>query len=245
MSVPDYPAGTTIHRRVTCRGKASAPETGDSLTFAVHKGGSNAGAAVTTTTGLTYHFSGGWDGKPGLILFTIDTSDAFYASNNDYSVVATGGTVDDVPITGEVAFEFSIEKQTSSRVNVRAAVGISGATLSADLFAIYGGLSDAVSTLATVDSNVTAIVSDVNTIETAVGNIPKNVLIYDFEAHSGAIPPRSLFNASRAIISKWTLPVPGTLPGSGTHTVYAEDGTTPAFTRTVTFDSSGNITGEA
>lgn len=82
---------------------------------------------VATGVTLTVDF----DTVTGLHHVRIDTSDAFYAVANDYSVVITTGTVDGVSVVGTVLATFSIENRygSSSRYfqNVaREAHGVAG-----------------------------------------------------------------------------------------------------------------------
>lgn len=63
------------------------------------------------------------------------------------------------------------------------------------------------------------------------------VLCTDWTTITGEVPSRSALNALRHIRNKWAL-------DGNTKTVYAEDGTTPAFTTTVTADGAGNITAD-
>lgn len=63
------------------------------------------------------------------------------------------------------------------------------------------------------------------------------VLCTDWTTITGEVPSRSVLNALRHIRNKWAL-------DGNTKTVYAEDGTTPAFTTTVTADGAGNITAD-
>lgn len=261
MSVPDYPAGKIIYIPITSRSKASVPMTGVGLAFAVYKDDST----TETTAGVTTTFTSGFDGRAGLINIKIDTSaDAFYTTDTDYGVVATAGTVDGESVVGETVARFSIEKQTSSRVNVRAAVGLSSASLTSDLVAIYDALGT-VSTQATtiqtgvtamqatlttivgytdqVETIVTAISGYVDGVESTLATLPATIWNYNFATHAGTVPDYGPINALRAIRNDWSLPIPGTLPGSGTLTVYKEDGATLAYTQSIAFDSNGNITG--
>ena len=72
--------------------------------FAVYK----SNGTTQSTAGLT--FTSGFDSVTGLNNIKIDLSaDAFYATGEDYQVVATAGTVDSVSIIGEVVGDFGIE----------------------------------------------------------------------------------------------------------------------------------------
>jgi hypothetical protein len=80
-------------------GQAVAPTTAG--TVSIYK---NADAAQTTT-GVTYTTS--FDAVTGINLVTIVTTDAFYVSASDYTVVLTGAVVDGQTVNAVLA-EFSI-----------------------------------------------------------------------------------------------------------------------------------------
>jgi hypothetical protein len=70
------------------------------------------------------------------------------------------------------------------------------------------------------------------TAESNNNAIADAILKRDWTAMVGVVPARSMLNALRWLRNKWTLPKTGPL------TVYAEDDTTAAWTRTVTEDST-------
>ena len=65
-----------------------------------------------------------YDGVTGMHQVVIDTSDAFYATNNDFNVVITTGTVNSISVVGAVVGKFSIGRQNISHMNSIAASSV-------------------------------------------------------------------------------------------------------------------------
>lgn len=72
-----------------------------------------ANSTAETTTGPT--LSVDFDGRTGFHHVRVATTDAFYASGNDFDVVITTGTVDGVSVVGRVLAHFSIENRSALR----------------------------------------------------------------------------------------------------------------------------------
>lgn len=69
-------------------------------------------STTQTTTGVA--LSVNYDGLTGMHHVAIETSDAFYATDTDFSVVITTGTVDSISVVGAVVAKFSIGKANVS-----------------------------------------------------------------------------------------------------------------------------------
>jgi hypothetical protein len=198
------------------------------------------------TTGITVTYASGFDGWDGLVSIKVNTSSG-YTSGKDYSIVATGGTVFGDSIAGEVLGCFSLAKQSlSSALGIRAAVGLSSANLDTQLGDIKGYTDTVESSLTTIggyiDTEVAAIKAKTDNLPadtaTVLSDMPKNVWNFDLLANIATSVNRySPWNAMRHIIGKRA--ISGT-----TKSVYKEDGTTVAYTTTVTSDATG-ITGDA
>lgn len=108
----DIRVGKTIYFHFTTRQfSTGAPITSASLAISVYKNDST----TESTSGVTTTFSGGFDGRAGLVSVKLDTSSdgTFYAAGNDFSLVVTGGTADSVSIVGEAVKSFSIENRSA------------------------------------------------------------------------------------------------------------------------------------
>lgn len=116
MYIGDFPQDSVIYAKVSSRGSAGPATLGGTPSVTVYKGNSTTQSAAGVT--LTVDF----DGVTGLHQLAIDTSsDAFYESGYDYSVVVVQGTVDGVSVAGETLVVFSI-------VNRRAGTGTATAS---------------------------------------------------------------------------------------------------------------------
>lgn len=95
-----------------------------------------------TSTGVT--LTADFDGITGQNHVRIDTSDSFYATANDYSVVLSGGTVGGVAVTGTVLATFSIENR-NNRADLRKIDGtaLSSATLNLKKLNVVNSSGDA------------------------------------------------------------------------------------------------------
>jgi hypothetical protein len=67
-----------------------------------------------STAGITLTVD--FDGVTGLHLFTIVTTDAFYAAGSDYQIVIAAGTVDGTSVVGTVVGSFSICNRSNIRL---------------------------------------------------------------------------------------------------------------------------------
>ncbi len=109
---------------------------------------------TTEQTGVTLNVD--FDSKTGYHIFEIDTDDAFYQKNCDYSVVIAAGTVDSVSVVGvEVGF-FSIENRTEETIRRNAFVATDlaiGTVTSQTVFVLTSGPTNDV-------ANVMAIFAD-------------------------------------------------------------------------------------
>lgn len=121
--------------------------------LAVYKSNS----VVQTTAGIT--LSVDFDSLTGAHHVRIDTSaDAFYATDEDYEVVLTAGTVDNVPVAGYVVATFSIENRFTRADMLR----ISGDLTAADNLEAWfdgTGYAAANSTIGTCTTNTDMISS--------------------------------------------------------------------------------------
>lgn len=106
MTLGDYRPGDTIDFKfTTIRASSGAPFTlAGTPAVSVYK--ANDGTETTTGVTLTVDF----DSRTGLNHVRIVTSDAFYASGENYDVVITTGTVDSVSAVGFVVGRFSLGK---------------------------------------------------------------------------------------------------------------------------------------
>lgn len=86
-----------------------------SPTLAVYKDGGT--TEITTGPALTVDF----DGRTGLHLVTITTTNASYTAGSDYFVVLTAGTVAGVAITNSEVGSFSIENRFINASNLTTA----------------------------------------------------------------------------------------------------------------------------
>jgi hypothetical protein len=79
-------------------------------------------SVTQTTTGVTLTVD--YDSRTGMHQVIIDTSDAFYATGNDFNVVITTGTVNSISVVGSVVAKFSIGRQNLSHINSIAASSV-------------------------------------------------------------------------------------------------------------------------
>lgn len=96
--------GDSLNFHFTTIGTTGAPATlSGTPVLSVYKNGS----ATQTTTGVTLTVD--FDTVTGLNQVTIATTDVFYATGNDFSVIITTGTVGGTSVVGYVIGLFSIE----------------------------------------------------------------------------------------------------------------------------------------
>jgi heme-degrading monooxygenase HmoA len=111
-----------------------------------------------------------------------------------------------------------------------------------DIAAAFSTVNGTLSTIAGyVDTEISAIKTKTDNLPadtaTVLTDLPKNVWNFDLLANIATTVNRySPWNAMRHIVCKWSI-------ASATKTVYKEDGTTAAYTTTVTSDATG-ITGD-
>jgi hypothetical protein len=111
-----------------------------------------------------------FDSVTGLNNVRVNTSadGTFYSAGSNYQIVLTAGTVDGVSVVGYVVGEFSIRARAVAVASI-ANNAVTAASLASDAVTeIQSGLATS-SALATVDSNVDAILVDTST--TLVGQI--------------------------------------------------------------------------
>ncbi len=114
MNFGDIAAAQVLYFHFTTRQfSTGTPITASSLAVSVYKDD----GTTESTSGVATTFSGGFDGRAGLVSVKIDTSTdgTFYAAGHDFSVVVTGGTADSVSIVGEVVGYFSIQNRSALR----------------------------------------------------------------------------------------------------------------------------------
>lgn len=74
--------------------------------------------ATQTTTGVSI-VTTSFDGMAGMVLVSVDTTDAFYTPGSEFHMVATAGTLEGVSLVGRVLFDFSLERATANVVKWR------------------------------------------------------------------------------------------------------------------------------
>lgn len=134
----DYIAGTTIDFNFTTFSPITgAPSSLTSGSVRVYKGSS----ATEVTTGVTLTTDVDVTGQNHV---TIDTSDAFYAAGNDYSVSLYAGTVAGTSVAGTTLKTFSIENR-NNRADLRKIDGtaLSAATLNLKKLNVVNSSGDA------------------------------------------------------------------------------------------------------
>lgn len=134
----DYIAGTEINFKFTTFSPiAGAPSALTSGSVRVYKGSS----ATEVTTGVTLTTD---VDVAGLNHVTIDTSDAWYATGNDYSVVLYAGTVASTSVAGTTLKTFSIENR-NVKADLRKIDGtaLSSATLNLKKLNVVNSSGDA------------------------------------------------------------------------------------------------------
>jgi hypothetical protein len=117
MYLGDFAAGSTVRGLFNTRKADGTPITlAGTPTLGVYKDG----GTTETTTGVTLTVD--FDSRTGLHLFAIDTSDAFYSTGSDFTVVISAGTVDSISVVGAVAGRFSINNRISTPTLVADAI---------------------------------------------------------------------------------------------------------------------------
>jgi hypothetical protein len=102
-SLGDFAAQSNVHCFFNTHQADGTPITlAGTPSLAVYKDDGN--TETTTGPALTIDF----DGKTGLHLAKITTTDAFYAAGHDYQIVIAAGTVDSISVAGSVVGSFSI-----------------------------------------------------------------------------------------------------------------------------------------
>lgn len=151
----DYTLGDTLYHKFTTRAFATGIPTTLSGTPAVQVYENDSVTQITAGITLTADF----DSVMGLNHLTIvATGGNGFETNKNYQAVISTGTVGGVSVVGEVVWEFSIERNPAfQRLGAPA-----GASVSADI--------------ATVDSNVDAILVDTGTtLDAALAVVDANV----------------------------------------------------------------------
>lgn len=181
----DIRVGKTIYFHFTTRQfSTGAPITSASLAISVYKNDST----TESTSGVTTTFSGGFDGRAGLVSVKLDTSSdgTFYAAGNDFSLVVTGGTADSVSIVGEAVKSFSIENRsplmptTDGRkldVSAGGEAGVDWANVGSPTTTVgLSGTTIATSqVVASVTGAVGSVTGAVGSVTGAVGSVTGNV----------------------------------------------------------------------
>ncbi len=101
----DHIAGIPVTFTFNTVTSGGAPVTLTSGAVAVYKGT----GTTETTVGVT--LTTDFDGRTGLHLVNIATSDSFYAAGSSYHVVLTAGTADSVSVAGRTIALFSIQNR--------------------------------------------------------------------------------------------------------------------------------------
>lgn len=132
MDLGDRAEDSTIDFMFQTRNTSAAPATlAGTPAISVYK----ANGTTESTAGVT--LTADFDSRTGLNHVRIDTSsDAFYATGNDYMVVITTGTVNSVSVVGTVVATFSIDNRSVSQVT--GAVGSVTSNVSANMVEISG-----------------------------------------------------------------------------------------------------------
>lgn len=256
----DYTTGDTIYRMFTTRATTGIPTTlAGTPVVAAYENDSVTQITAGITLGVDH------DSVPGLNLLTIVATGANgFEAGKDYNMVITTGTVDSVSVVGEVVSTFSLERSAANTsvaalndvaatdiVSAGAITTLSGAVVNVDLVDTCTTNTDMRGTdsaataaaLATVDTNVDAILVDTGTtLPASIAAVPTStenadaLLNRDMSAVSDTTA-RSPLNALRFLRNKWS--VAGT-----TLTVTEEDDTTVAWTATLTTDAAADpVTG--
>ena len=162
----DYAEDATLNTKFPSRDTDSTPTALVSGAASVYKsdGVTQSTAGVTLTTSFDSH--------AGLNNVKVDlSSDAFYATGNDYQIVLTAGTVGGNSVVGSVIAEFSIENRfmrgtdsanttaplTAAQVNTEVDTAISDAGLAASIAALkdFDPAVDAVANVTLVTTTTT------------------------------------------------------------------------------------------
>jgi hypothetical protein len=117
----NYKSGDSVDFTFSTKDTDGAPITLASGAVSVYKGNNT----TQTTTGVT--LTTDFDSVTGLHHVRIATTDSFYATGEDYSVVITTGTVDSISVVGTVLRTFSIEKRFAE-ANVSRVAGTNSTT---------------------------------------------------------------------------------------------------------------------
>jgi hypothetical protein len=212
---------------------------------AVYKGSSD----TERTAGITVSVD--FDGVTGSHVVLVDTDDVFYEAGEDYRVVLTEGTVAGVSKTGSVVGTFSLGRATLASSYDAAKTAAS--QTSVDDLPTNSELATALSPLAleatlgtpagaSVSADIAALpTASENADEVATRTLDANIV--QISGDATAADNLKLYTDGTAF-----MPVDGHAPNFGvsgtTLTVYEPDGTTPAYTKTVTTDAAADpITG--
>jgi hypothetical protein len=132
----NYKSGDTVDFTFSTKGTDGAPITlAGSPLVRVYKGNGTTEESAGVT--LTVDF----DSRTGLHHVRIVTTDAFYAANEDYSVVLTAGTVGGVSVAGTVLRTFSIEKRHEPAVYLRGTTQTNASPTTYDVKLAAGALT--------------------------------------------------------------------------------------------------------
>jgi hypothetical protein len=154
-------------------------------TLAVYKDG----GLTQSTAGLTITVD--FDSVTGLHHVAVVTTDAFYVTGSDYSVVLAAGTVDSVSVVGVVVGSFSIENRSVAAVKTdTAAILVDSNEIQTDW--ANGGrldlLLDAIPTTAMRGTDSAALATALSTAQTDItqikgdlpGRVTKNTALANF-----------------------------------------------------------------
>ena len=160
-----------------------APFTLDSGVVSCYK----SNGTTQSTVGIT--LSADFDSLTGLNNVKVDlSSDAFYATGNDYSLVITTGTVDSVSTVGYVIAEFSIENRyirgtdsaslatalATAQLDLDTLTGADGAIIASgtQTFDMTGDITGNVSgSIGSVTAEVTADMTKINGVAASAANL--------------------------------------------------------------------------
>jgi hypothetical protein len=187
-----------------------------------------------------------FDGVTGMHGVRIDTSDAFYAVANDYSVVITTGTVDGVSVVGTVLATFSIQNR------YRAATIAAGdaATLESMVSGIGTAGGAAINIDATTDNSaagIPGVTSDTTKLGAIVGAVALTSIL---DGQKQTLNADAAESTAPTIAYQFLTGGGGTTPISLTFTGYVGTTTGRSFTvRAWKFgtgwETIGTITGQA